>query len=459
MWTGRRPWRGVSGGLRALGGSNCVAPRVWCGARGAGGAGLAPGPAPPRQQRGGGPGRVEGAPGIRRPPAAPAPTLGRRLSLVAVAESRRQRGCKIGASQRVVGPPRAPTAAMAPTVSKVTQKSFYDLSKKELKTRVEGKLSDTDVKARAATLRCCALARRALARPRRPPPPPRGAGRPPRGPRPAPPRRVPPAGPPTQRQRRPGQPPRARRRRCRRCCVPQAPRPPPSPVAPPPVRPQHLGQHRPRRRGPRQRALQAGIRCQAAGERFGRGVRVGMGAVGATEGRARAAAACAAEQQLRRRARCGVRGGGWRLEAAAAGAARSRSRAPQSQRPRRRAGPRILADSTPLPASPPQDLAFQYTHKGDGATLKVRQVVPGMKWEVVPTPVIEVGGVEWGGGGMGWGRVGRGGEAEGVEEPAPPPIAARAPLIPHPPRTRAPPAPFPPSCPPSSSTWTSGRTP
>jgi hypothetical protein len=65
---------------------------------------------------------------------------------------------------------------MAPTVSKVTQKSFYDLSKKELKTRVEGKLSDTDVKARAATLRCCALARRALARPRRPPPPPGGGG-------------------------------------------------------------------------------------------------------------------------------------------------------------------------------------------------------------------------------------------------------------------------------------------
>jgi hypothetical protein len=38
---------------------------------------------------------------------------------------------------------------MAP-VSKVTTKSFYDLGKKELKTRVEGKLSDSDIKVRAA---------------------------------------------------------------------------------------------------------------------------------------------------------------------------------------------------------------------------------------------------------------------------------------------------------------------
>jgi hypothetical protein len=37
-----------------------------------------------------------------------------------------------------------------------------------------------------------------------------------------------------------------------------------------------------------------------------------------------------------------------------------------------------------------QDLAFQYTHKGQGSTLKVRQVVPGLKWEVVPTPVVEL---------------------------------------------------------------------
>ncbi|GBF98184.1 hypothetical protein Rsub_10684 [Raphidocelis subcapitata] len=37
-----------------------------------------------------------------------------------------------------------------------------------------------------------------------------------------------------------------------------------------------------------------------------------------------------------------------------------------------------------------KDLAFQWTHKGEGSTLKVRQVVPGLKWEVVPTPVVEL---------------------------------------------------------------------
>lgn len=38
-----------------------------------------------------------------------------------------------------------------------------------------------------------------------------------------------------------------------------------------------------------------------------------------------------------------------------------------------------------------RDLALQFTHKGDGgSTIKVRQVVPGMKWEVVPTPVVEL---------------------------------------------------------------------
>jgi hypothetical protein len=38
----------------------------------------------------------------------------------------------------------------------------------------------------------------------------------------------------------------------------------------------------------------------------------------------------------------------------------------------------------------PQDVALQYTRKNQGSTVKFRQVVPGLKWEVVPTPVIEV---------------------------------------------------------------------
>lgn len=37
-----------------------------------------------------------------------------------------------------------------------------------------------------------------------------------------------------------------------------------------------------------------------------------------------------------------------------------------------------------------QDVAFQYTRKNEGSTIKFRQVVPGLKWEVVPTPVVEL---------------------------------------------------------------------
>ncbi|KAI8471573.1 MAG: hypothetical protein J3K34DRAFT_416574 [Monoraphidium minutum] len=37
-----------------------------------------------------------------------------------------------------------------------------------------------------------------------------------------------------------------------------------------------------------------------------------------------------------------------------------------------------------------KDAAFQYTRKNDGSTVKFRQVVPGLKWEVVPTPVVEL---------------------------------------------------------------------
>ncbi|KIZ07506.1 hypothetical protein MNEG_0440 [Monoraphidium neglectum] len=37
-----------------------------------------------------------------------------------------------------------------------------------------------------------------------------------------------------------------------------------------------------------------------------------------------------------------------------------------------------------------KDVALQYTRKNQGSTVKFRQVVPGLKWEVVPTPVIEL---------------------------------------------------------------------
>lgn len=37
-----------------------------------------------------------------------------------------------------------------------------------------------------------------------------------------------------------------------------------------------------------------------------------------------------------------------------------------------------------------QDIAVQFTRKSGGSAIKVRQVVPGLKWEVVPTPVVEV---------------------------------------------------------------------
>ena len=34
---------------------------------------------------------------------------------------------------------------------------------------------------------------------------------------------------------------------------------------------------------------------------------------------------------------------------------------------------------------------MQYTRKSGAGTIKARQVVPGMHWEVVPSPVVEVG--------------------------------------------------------------------
>jgi hypothetical protein len=37
-----------------------------------------------------------------------------------------------------------------------------------------------------------------------------------------------------------------------------------------------------------------------------------------------------------------------------------------------------------------QDAVLQYTRKSGAATIKARQVVPGMHWEVVPSPVVEV---------------------------------------------------------------------
>jgi hypothetical protein len=37
---------------------------------------------------------------------------------------------------------------------------------------------------------------------------------------------------------------------------------------------------------------------------------------------------------------------------------------------------------------------LQYTRKGGAATIKARQVVPGMHWEVVPSPVVEVSSVK-----------------------------------------------------------------
>jgi hypothetical protein len=44
-----------------------------------------------------------------------------------------------------------------------------------------------------------------------------------------------------------------------------------------------------------------------------------------------------------------------------------------------------------LPSHPHlQDALFQFTRKSDAGTVKVRQVVPGFHWEVVPSPVVEV---------------------------------------------------------------------
>lgn len=37
---------------------------------------------------------------------------------------------------------------------------------------------------------------------------------------------------------------------------------------------------------------------------------------------------------------------------------------------------------------------LQYTRKGGAATIKARQVVPGMHWEAVPSPVVEVSSVK-----------------------------------------------------------------
>ena len=51
--------------------------------------------------------------------------------------------------------------------------------------------------------------------------------------------------------------------------------------------------------------------------------------------------------------------------------------------------------------NPAQDVVFQYTRKSGAGTIKARQVVPGMHWEVVPSPVVEVcgrmglSGVDW----------------------------------------------------------------
>jgi hypothetical protein len=47
-------------------------------------------------------------------------------------------------------PEAPPSKAGMAGVSKVTTKSFYDLTRKELKTRYEAKLSDSDIKVRAA---------------------------------------------------------------------------------------------------------------------------------------------------------------------------------------------------------------------------------------------------------------------------------------------------------------------
>eukprot|EP00878_Enallax_costatus_P019236 GHUV01020290.1.p1 GENE.GHUV01020290.1~~GHUV01020290.1.p1 ORF type:complete len:114 (+),score=9.27 GHUV01020290.1:118-459(+) len=38
-----------------------------------------------------------------------------------------------------------------------------------------------------------------------------------------------------------------------------------------------------------------------------------------------------------------------------------------------------------------EDALFQYTRKNGAGTFKFKQVVPGMKWELVPSPVVEVG--------------------------------------------------------------------
>jgi hypothetical protein len=87
--------------------------------------------------------------------------------------------------------------------------------------------------------------------------------------------------------------------------------------------------------------------------------------------------------------------------------------------------PAVSRAAHPGPPCPPgfhrssQDLAFQYTHKGNGSTVKVRQVVPQLKWEVVPTPVVEVrrgAGCAWcWGGGRGRGPLAWPGHRRGEE--------------------------------------------
>lgn len=37
-----------------------------------------------------------------------------------------------------------------------------------------------------------------------------------------------------------------------------------------------------------------------------------------------------------------------------------------------------------------QDAVFQYARRNGANTFKLRQVVPALKWELVPSPVVEV---------------------------------------------------------------------
>lgn len=50
----------------------------------------------------------------------------------------------------------------------------------------------------------------------------------------------------------------------------------------------------------------------------------------------------------------------------------------------------LTTPSTLHHTPPQQDVMFQYTRKSSAGTIKARQLVPGMHWEVVPSPVVEV---------------------------------------------------------------------